>query len=50
MMKEELVGKNMTEFVTLRAKIYGHRKLYKMLEYHRCKGTKKHVVTECNSF
>ena len=45
MMKEELVGKIMAEFVALWAKIYEQRKLDEKLEYHRCKGTKKNVVT-----
>ena len=41
-MKDELGGKVMTEFVTLRAKMYAYKKIdrYKKVEEKRCKGTK----------
>ena len=49
MMKDELAGKTMTEFVGLRAKLYS----YKMLdekETKKCKGIKKSVVDKTISF
>jgi len=49
MMKDELGGKIMTEFVGLRAKLYS----YKMLdekETKKCKGIKKTVVDKMISF
>ena len=49
MMKDELGGKIMTEFVGLRAKLYS----YKMLdekETKKCKGIKKSVVDKTISF
>ena len=41
-MKDELGGKVMTEFVTLRARMYSYKKIdrYKKVEEKRCKGTK----------
>jgi len=49
MMKDELGGKIMTEFVGLRAKLYS----YKMLdekETKKCNGMKKSVVDKTISF
>ena len=40
----------MTEFVTLRAKIYAYRKIDKKVEKKHCKGTKKCVVGEGLTF
>ena len=48
MMKDELGGKVMTEFVTLRAKMYAYGKIDKEVEEKRYKGTKKCVVSEAN--
>ena len=49
LMKDELGGKIMTEFATLRPKLYAYRKLDNA-EDKRCKGIKKCVVKKTISF
>ena len=46
LMKDELGGKVMTEFVALRPKLYAYRVLGDVVERKRCKGIKRCVVRE----
>ena len=59
LMKDELGGKIMTEFVALRDKMYAYRKIDRLTFQHehfvacdekRCKGTKKCAVSEDLTF
>ena len=50
LLKDELGGKIMTEFVALRSKMYVYRKIDKKVEEKRCKGTKKCVISEGLTF
>ena len=50
LMKDELGGKIMTEFVALRTKMYAYRKIDKEVEEKRCKGTKKCMISEGLTF
>ena len=49
LMKDELGGAMMTEFVTLRPKLYSYRKL-DGVEDKKCKGIKKCIVKKTLSF
>ena len=50
MIKDELGGKIMTEFTTLRARMFEYKKIDKKLEDKRWKGTKKCVVAKSLTF
>ena len=49
LMKDELGGKIMTEFIALRSNLYAYRKLNN-IEDKRCKGIKKCVAQKMISF
>ena len=49
LMKDELGGKIMTEFVALRPKLYAYRK-FNGKDYKKCKGIKKCVVKKTLDF
>ena len=49
LMKDELGGEIMTEFVALRAKLYAYKKLEKK-EEKKCKGIKKCMVKKTLTF
>ena len=49
LMKDELAGEIMTEFIALRAKLYAYKKL-DLSEDKRCKGVKKCVVKQTLTF
>ena len=49
LMKDELGGKIMTEFIALRPKMYAYKKLDEKVT-KRCKGTKKCIVKKRISF
>ena len=50
MMKENLGGKIMTEFVALRAKMYAYMNINKKVEDKHCKSTNKCLVAESLTF
>ena len=50
LMKDDLGGKIMTEFLTLRVKMYAYRTIDKEVEEKHCKDTKKCVVSEGLTF
>ena len=50
MIKDELGGKIMPEFVALRVNMYAYRKIDKKMEDKHCKRTKKCVVAESLTF
>ena len=50
MMKDELGGSIMTEFIELRSKMYAYRVLGDPVERKRCKGIKKCVIDRCLRF
>ena len=50
MMKNEISKKIITEFVTLRIRVYAYRKINRKLEDKRYGGTKKCIVAESLTF
>ena len=50
MIKNELDGKIISQFVALKVKMYAYRKIGKKLEDKRGKGTKKCVVVKSLTF